>query len=65
MYWLWCPFLIAWFSKVMIIRYGGMKMYRQALPFFLGMVLGDYVISSLWAILAWCLKMEIYRCFPC
>jgi hypothetical protein len=65
MYWLWCPFLIAWACKVIIIKYGGMKMYRKALPFFLGLVLGDYVISSLWALAGFLLRISIYRCFPC
>jgi hypothetical protein len=65
LYWLWCPFLIAWTCKVVIIKYGGMKMYRQALPFFLGLVLGDYMISSLWAMAGSLLGIKMYRCFPC
>jgi hypothetical protein len=65
MYWLWMPFLIAWACKVIIVRYGGIKLYRKSLPFFLGLVLGDYVISSLWALAGSVLGIEMYRCFPC
>lgn len=65
MYWLWCPFLVAWFFKVIIIRYGGIKGYRTALPFFLGLVLGDYTISSLWALAGSIFGIHMYRCFPC
>jgi len=65
MYWLWCPFLIAWLFKVLIIRYGGIKGYRTALPFFLGLVLGDYIASSLWALAGSVLGITMYRCFPC
>ena len=65
MYWLWCPFMIAWFFKVLIIRYTGIKGYRTALPFFLGLVLGDYIISSLWALAGSILGIQMYRCFPC
>lgn len=65
MYWLWCPFMIAWFLKVTIIRYGGIKGYRTALPFFLGLVLGDYTISSLWALAGSVFGVHMYRCFPC
>lgn len=65
MYWLWCPFLVAWTCKVLIIRYGGIKGYRTALPFFLGLVLGDYTISSLWALAGSLLGIRMYRCFPC
>ncbi len=65
MYWLWCPFMVAWFVKVLIIRYGGIKGYRTALPFFLGLVLGDYIASSLWALAGSVLGITMYRCFPC
>jgi hypothetical protein len=65
MYWLWCPFLIAWICKVIITRYSGIKGYRAALPFFLGLVLGDYVASGAWALLGSMLHMKMYRCFPC
>ncbi len=65
MYWLWCPFLIAWLCKVIITRYAGIKGYRAALPFFLGLVLGDYVTSGMWALAGSILHMRMYRCFPC
>ena len=65
MYWLWCPFLVAWILKTLIIRYGGIKGYRIALPFFLGLVLGDYITSSLWALAGSVLGITMYRCFPC
>lgn len=63
--WLWCPFLVAWLCKVTITRYGGIKAYRHALPFFLGLVLGDYITSSLWALAGSVLGIRMYRCFPC
>jgi hypothetical protein len=65
MYWLWCPFFVAWLCKVLIIRYSGIKGYRTALPFFLGLVFGDYTISSLWALAGSILGIRMYRCFPC
>jgi len=65
MYWLWCPFLIAWLCKVIITKYAGIKGYRTALPFFLGLVFGDYIISSLWALAGSMIGIKMYRCFPC
>lgn len=65
MYWLWCPFLIAWIFKVIITRYAGIKGYRAALPFFLGLVLGDYMASGIWALAGSLLRIKMYRCFPC
>ncbi|MHB0998940.1 MAG: DUF6785 family protein [Armatimonadota bacterium] len=65
MYWLWCPFLIAWTCKVIVIKYGGIRGYRAAVPFFLGLVLGDYMASSLWALAGSIFGINMYRCFPC
>jgi len=40
---MWTPFLIAWLAKVVITRAGGMKLYRRGLPFFLGLIAGDFL----------------------
>ena len=40
MTWIWFPVLLGWLFKTLILRYGGVKVYRQALPFFIGLVLG-------------------------
>lgn len=64
MSWLWCATLVGWFLKLLIIRYGGMKSYKNYLPFFIGLILGDYIIASLWAIYGSVTGIQIYRCFP-
>jgi hypothetical protein len=46
----WFSAFIAWALKSLILRYGGMKLYRQSRPFFLGMILGEFAIALLWAI---------------
>ena len=38
----WFPCLLAWVFKATILRYGGMRVYQKARPFFLGMVLGEF-----------------------
>ncbi|MBD3184903.1 hypothetical protein GF312_21650 [Candidatus Poribacteria bacterium] len=48
---LWFPFFISWATKMIILKYGGIKLYRKAFPFFLGLVLGEFVIGSLWGII--------------
>ena len=50
MAWIWLPVLIGWLCKSVILKYGGIGLYRQALPFFIGLVLGDYAISGLWSL---------------
>jgi hypothetical protein len=48
---LWMSVFVAWTIKALILRYGGLRAYAKALPFFLGLVLGDCVIGSIWALL--------------
>jgi hypothetical protein len=39
---LWLPIFVSWLAKVLILRYGGLKTYQRALPFFIGLVLGEF-----------------------
>ncbi len=36
---------IAWLVKTMLVHYGGLRLYRQTLPFALGMIIGSAVIG--------------------
>lgn len=47
---MWSSFMIVWFIKALIFRYGGMTLYRKLQPMFLGMVMGAVgmeVVNSL------------------
>lgn len=46
----WGPLLLAWIAKWLILRYTGQRGFRRALPFFLGLMLGQFVVGSLWNI---------------
>jgi hypothetical protein len=52
MYVIWFPVLVTWVVKSLIQRYGGYNLYLRALPFFLGMILGEFSCAALWALLA-------------
>ena len=43
--------LLAWFLKLLILRYGGPKLYRDLRPFFLGLILGEIVAAGGWLVL--------------
>ena len=47
---LWFPFLISWTAKWIILKYGGIKLYRKAFPLFMGLVMGEFIIGSVWGI---------------
>ena len=59
----WLPVFIAWLLKFLIVRYGGVKLYRAAIPFFLGLILGDYTMGSLWAIIGPLLGIPTYKIY--
>ena len=59
----WFAFFIAWFLKLLLIRYGGMRTHRAAIPFFLGLILGDYIVGSIWAIIGPAAGVETYQIF--
>jgi hypothetical protein len=47
----WLPFFVAWICKAVVLRYGGMRLYRQSLPFFYGLILGDFLAGGLTTLL--------------
>jgi hypothetical protein len=64
MTWVWFPMLIGWVLKSAILRYGGMPLYRRAIPFFVGLILGDIIIGIAWALLGTALNVDVYMFFP-
>jgi hypothetical protein len=51
---------VAWLVKWLILKYGGVKAYRKAVPFFFGIILGEFVVGGFWAILSIIVKKPIY-----
>ena len=39
---IWFPVFVTWLIKGGILRYGGHRLYQQALPFFIGLILGEF-----------------------
>ncbi len=46
----WFIFMDAWTIKSIVMRHGGVRGLRKVTPFFLGMVLGEFVAGSVWAV---------------
>ncbi len=59
----WFAFFVAWLLKYLILRHGGIQMHRRAAPLFLGLILGDYVIGSIWAIIGPSFGIRTYKIF--
>ncbi|HNR35110.1 MAG TPA: OPT/YSL family transporter, partial [Candidatus Hydrogenedentes bacterium] len=58
---LWVCVLIGWLLKVAVMRYGGVKAYRPAVPFFIGLILGDFIVGALWNLYGIVMEVQVYR----
>lgn len=50
MTWVWFSAFIAWLIKFFVYRYGGRKLYKKSIPFFVGMIAGQAMIQAFWAV---------------
>lgn len=57
---LWVPLLIAWTVKLVAVRYGGHKLFQSMIPLALGLVLGEFIVGSLWTIIGISLGIDTY-----
>ena len=57
----WFSLFVSWAVKFSLLRLGGLRVYRRAVPFFLGLILGGFVIGSCWSILGIILQRPMYR----
>jgi hypothetical protein len=53
-------FFIAWLVKSLLLRYGGVRLYRAGLYPFLGIALGDILTQCAWTIIGMALGFEVY-----
>lgn len=50
MFYYYMPFMIGWALNSLVIRYGGLRLYRQTVPLAVGLVVGDMLNPTLWAL---------------
>ncbi len=58
---LWFCMFIGWLAKWLITRYGGARAYRRAIPFFIGLVMGEFVVGSCWSIWGAAVGKAVYH----
>jgi hypothetical protein len=44
----WFSIFLGWMAKVLIVRFGGVKLFQSARPFFLGLILGEALATGTW-----------------
>ena len=42
---------LAWLIKLLLLKYGGPKLYRGARPFFTGLIAGEIVAAAIWLVI--------------
>jgi len=61
---LWMPMLIAWAIKFAVLHFGGLRLYRRGLPFFIGLILGEYAAGGVWSLLGVALQRGMWVFWP-
>lgn len=58
---LWIPISVTWAIKSSVLRWGGLRGYRQSLPFFLGLAVGEYTAGLVRTVidLSWQLYLPV------
>jgi hypothetical protein len=48
---IWGSFLVVWLLKSLVLRYGGINLFRKTVPFFLGLAFGHFAVAGiLWGL---------------
>ena len=61
---IWFSLGIVWVLKLLLLKYGGRNAHRKAMPFFLGLILGQFTVGSLWTILGMLFNIPTYGIWP-
>ena len=61
---IWFSLGIVWVLKLLLLKYGGRNAHRKAMPFFLGLILGQFTVGSLWTILGMVFNIPTYGIWP-
>jgi len=60
---LWFSIMVGSIMKGLILRFGGMSLYRKSRPLFLGLVLGEFTVAGMWIVIDTITGMRGHRFF--
>ncbi len=49
---MWLSITVAWIIKSLLVKYGGLRAYRRAVPICLGVILGECVMGTIWMLIS-------------
>ena len=62
--WMWFSIFLGWLFNRLLFAGGGVRFYRDALPFFLGLIFGQFLAGSLWSLIGVAFEKNVYTLFP-
>jgi hypothetical protein len=60
---LWFGFFVGWLSNVLVLRYGGVNLFKEVRSLFVGLVVGDLVMAAFWLVVGLFASMS-YHVLP-
>jgi len=57
---IWFSLSLAWVVKLLLLQYGGVRAYRKTMPFFFGLILGQFLVGSFWTIVGVFFDIPMY-----
>ncbi len=57
---LWFSIFVSWAIKRILLRLGGISLYRKAFPLFLGLLLGEYLVGGGWVVIGVLFDIQVY-----
>jgi hypothetical protein len=64
MHQLWFCVLLGWLANALVRRYGGLRAFLQCRPFFLGLILGEFLTAAVWIVIDALLGIRGHNVFP-
>jgi hypothetical protein len=46
----WFSIFLGWLCKVVVVRFGGIRFYQKAKPFFIGIIFGEALAAGFWLV---------------
>jgi hypothetical protein len=60
----WSCLVIATLTKYVVLRYFGLGSYRRLIPFFFGIILGEYTVGAFWSVVSVVGEVRTYDFAP-
>jgi hypothetical protein len=61
---LWFSFFIGWLSNAICMRYGGVVLFKKLQYFFIGLIVGDFLMGGMWALVGLFGDSSSYQVLP-